>query len=469
MTDPDTTELERLPPQDIDAEQSALGGMLLSKDAIGDVAEVLRTAAEFYRPAHQTIYRTILDLHGRGEPVDPITVAAELTRRGEITRAGGAAYLHTLVTAVPTAANAEYYAEIVHERAILRRLVEAGTRIATSGYKVDGDVEDIVDAAQAEILDVSTERADDTLKPLREGTEAWLDRVEQGAERKGQITGVPTSFEDLDTLTNGLQPGQLVVVAARPAVGKSTFALDVARSCAIHHGRTAAFFSLEMSRDELMDRIGAAEARVQLHRIRNGGMDEDDWVRLARRMPAINAAPLYIDDDAGLTLMGICTKSRRLKQRGELHLVIVDYLQLVPSGATRRAESRQQEVADMSRKLKLLAKQLEVPVIALSQLNRGPEQRTDKKPMLSDLRESGAIEQDADMVILLHREDAYDKESPRAGEADLIVAKHRNGPTVEITVKAELRFSRFVDLAPRVPRDLRSVTNHFARAQQAST
>lgn len=438
---------ERVPPQDLDAEQSVLGGMLLSHDVIGDVAEVLKTGSDFYRPAHATIYRTIMDMYGRGEPADPITVAAELTKSGDITKVGGPPYLFTLVNAVPTASNAEYYAEIVRERAVLRGLVEAGRRITESGYAADGDANELVDAAQAEILSLSTDRADDTLKSVGDSSEAWLDRVEEAAKNKGQITGVPTGFTDLDSLTNGLQPGQLVIIAARPAVGKSTFALDIVRAASIKHGRAAAFFSLEMSRDELMDKLGSAEAKVSLHRIKNGYMSDDDWARLARKMPDINAAPLYIDDDAGLTLMGICTKARRLKQRGQLDLVVVDYLQLMQVGASRRPENRQQEVADMSRKLKLLAKQLQVPVIALSQLNRGPEQRADKKPAMSDLRESGAIEQDADLVILLHREDAHEKESPRAGEADLMVVKHRSGQPATITVAAQLHYSRFVDMA----------------------
>jgi len=771
--DPPDHNFERVPPQDLDAEQSVLGGMLLSKDAIADVVEVLK-GADFYRPAHETIYGAILDLYARGEPADPITTAAELTKRGELVRVGGAPYLHTLVNAVPAAANAEYYAEIVHERAVLRRLVEAGTRITQMGYAADGDVDDIVNSAQAEIYAVTEQRTSEDYLPLGDIMEGALDEIEAIGSRSGQMSGVPTGFTDLDSLTNGLHPGQMIVIAARPAMGKalaldtmlptpdgwttmgavrvgdhllsadgkptrvvaatdvmlgrpcyevtfddgttvvadadhqwltdtrasrrsaadggqdgsracaavrttkeiaatvrcvadgranhsvrnaaaldlpaldlpvppytlgvwlagdhgaadpgiahgtggeipsgvsgtgdvnvldalralgvlehrhipqsylraslgqrrallaglldeggsvtgtgsvrftaaeraladgfrellvglghrcvmparraegpagaaaravlfttaddvfglddgkrrlhaerrrpgtprptqrfiadvreinsvpvrcvqvdneahmylatmsmipthnSTLALDFARAASVKNRMPGAFFSLEMGRNEIAMRLLSAEARVGLHHMRSGTMSDDDWARVARRMSDVTGAPLFIDDSPNLSMMEIRAKCRRLKQRNDLRYVIIDYLQLMQSGSSRRAESRQQEVSDMSRNLKLLAKELEVPVIALSQLNRGPEQRTDKKPMISDLRESGSIEQDADMVILLHREDAYDKESPRAGEADLIVAKHRNGPTTTISVAAQLYLSRFVDMA----------------------
>jgi replicative DNA helicase len=437
---------ERVPPQDLNAEQSVLGGMLLSKDAIADVVEILK-GHDFYKPAHETIYQAILDVYAKGEPADPITIAAELTKRGEINKVGGAAYLHTLVQTVPTAANAEYYAEIVHERAVLRRLVEAGTRITQMGYAADDDVDEIVNRAQAEIYAVTEQRTSEDYLPLGDIMEGALDEIEAIGSRSGEMTGVPTGFTDFDALTNGLHPGQMIVIAARPAMGKSTLALDFARAAAIKHNLPSVIFSLEMGRNEIAMRLLSAEARVALHHMRSGTMTDEDWTRLARRMPDVSAAPLYIDDSPNLSMMEIRAKCRRLKQRNDLRLVVIDYLQLMQSGGSKRAESRQQEVSDMSRNLKLLAKELEIPVIALSQLNRGPEQRTDKKPMVSDLRESGSIEQDADMVILLHREDAYEKESPRAGEADLIVAKHRNGPTATITVAFQGHYSRFVDMA----------------------
>ena len=435
---------DRLPPQDLAAEASVLGAMMLSKDAIANVVEVLREH-DFYKPSHATIFQVVIDLYGRGEPVDALTVSAELNRRGESARVGGAPYLHTLVQGVPTAANAAYYAEIVHERAILRRLVEAGTRIVQMGYAGHGNIDDVVDRAQAEVYDVTDRRASDDYKPLSELMGDALTEIEAIGNHGGERVGVPTGFEDLDRLTNGLHPGQLVIIAARPAIGKSTLALDFARAASIGNGLTSVFFSLEMARNEIVLRLLSAEAGVSLHNMRSGQMNDADWQKLARKMAAVSEAPLYIDDSPNLTMMEIRAKARRLKQRHNLRLIVLDYMQLMTSG--RKVESRQQEVSEFSRQLKLLAKELEVPVIALSQLNRGPEQRTDKKPMLADLRESGSLEQDADVVVLIHRDDAYDRDSPRAGEADLIVAKHRNGPTSTVTVAFQGHYSRFVDMA----------------------
>jgi replicative DNA helicase len=697
---------EKQPPQDLAAEQSVLGGMMLSKDAIADVVEVL-TPNDFYRPAHQAVYDCVLDLYGRGEPADPITVSAELERRGELGRVGGAPYLHTLIATVPTAANAGYYAEIVAEKAVLRRLVEAGTRIVQMGYNgAEGaEIDEVVDRAQAAIYEVTERRMSEDYVSLEELLQPTMDEIDAIASRGGSALGVPTGFTDLDEMTNGLHPGQMIIVAARPGVGKalaldtplptphgwttmaevsvgdellgadgrptrvvattdvltdrpcfevefadgsvivadadhqwrtetavcttaelasrqyaavanarplvlperelplppytlgvllgradddpeigclladdgpiqlppaylrasemqrrallaglldtggevtpdgsielamssprlaedgydlivglgyqcattgrtltfstvddvfrlerkrllhkenaaeaaasrpvadvrptasvpvrcvevaaadhlylasrsmipthnSTLGLDFARSCSVKHSMTSVIFSLEMSRTEIVMRMLSAEAKIRLQDMRGGRMSDDDWTRLARRMSEISEAPLYIDDSPNLTMMEIRAKARRLKQRNDLRLVIVDYLQLMTSG--KRVESRQQEVSEFSRNLKLLAKELEVPVVAISQLNRGPEQRTDKRPMLSDLRESGSLEQDADMVLLLNRPDAWERDDPRAGEADLIIAKHRAGPTSTITVAHQLHYSRFIDLA----------------------
>jgi replicative DNA helicase len=739
---------DRTPPQDVAAEQCVLGGMLLSKDAIADVVEILRSQ-DFYRPAHATVFDIILDLYGRGEPADPITVAAALTDAGDLVRIGGAAYLHTLISSVPTAANSAYYARIVAERAVLRRLVEAGTRIVQLGYGSAAgqgrDVDDIVDLAQQAVYDITERRAGDDFAILADLLQPALDEIEAVGSRDGMMAGVPTGFEDLDRLLNGLHPGQLIIVAGRPGLGKalaldtplptpsgwttmgavgigdqlfdaagrpttvtatsevrydrdcydvefsdgtritadaehlwavtigespamrpgshpaevpsgtvalaiapspvatakvvtteeiaaalrtrptaaegpryavtntlplnlpeqslpvppyqlgvrlagtsriteasseqvpasylrssvaqrrallaglldtrgtvddtgavrlslsshqlaadvyelvvslgyscstadgplgaytlsfstgddvfhdddkrlahelrrtasdparvivavhpvpsvpvrcvsvdnadhlylagramvathnSTASMDFARNAAVRHNMASAIFSLEMSKIEIVTRLLSAEARVPLHVLRSGQLSDDDWTRLARRMGEISEAPIFVDDTPNMTLMEIRAKARRMRQRHDLKLVVVDYLQLMSS--PKRVESRQQEVADLSRGLKLLAKEIECPVIAVSQLNRGPEQRTDKRPQLSDLRESGSIEQDADVVILLHRDDYYDKESPRAGEADFIVAKHRNGPTDTVTVAAQLHFSRFVDMA----------------------
>ncbi len=755
---------DRQPPQDITAEQSVLGGMLLSKDAIADVVEVLRPG-DFYRPAHQALFNCVLDLYGRGEPADAVTVSAELERRGELLRVGGAPYLHTLISIVPTAANAGYYAEIVAGKAVLRRLVEAGTRIVQLGYHgSDGaNVDEVVDRAQAAVYEVTERRMSEDYIALEELLQPTMDEIDAIASRGGASAGVPTGFVDLDAVTNGLHPGQMVIIAARPGIGKalaldtplptptgwttmgevavgdrllgatgrpttvvaatdvmrgrpcyevefsdgtiivadgqhqwltetrasrrsaaevrttekiaatlrcrtadqrlnhsvvncrpldlpdqdllippyslggwlgdgsscaanftsadpeiaihveaegldagtvktrlrtldlvgnmhippvylraslkqrrallaglldtdgtvapggsvqltvtgarlardvrelvvslgyrcgistkqvrgrseesataytitfsteddvfrlerkrlahkqrrrysrvrsgaryivdvrpvqsapvrcvqvdnsdhlylagesmipthnSTLGLDFARSCSVAHGMTSVIFSLEMFRTDIVMRLLSSESRIRLADMRSGRMSDDDWTRLARRMGEVSEAPLFIDDSPNMTMMEIRAKARRLKQRHDLRLIVVDYMQLMTSG--KKVESRQQEVSEFSRHLKLLAKELEVPVVTISQLNRGPEQRTDKKPMLADLRESGSLEQDADMVMLIHRPDAWERDDPRAGEADLILAKHRNGPTTTVTVAHQLHYSRFSDMA----------------------
>ncbi|WP_322858221.1 replicative DNA helicase [Mycobacterium europaeum] len=777
---PPSEDFGRQPPQDLAAEQAVLGGMLLSKDAIADVLERLRPG-DFYRPAHQNVYDAILDLYGRGEPADAVTVAAELDRRGMLRRIGGAPYLHTLISTVPTAANAGYYAGIVAEKALLRRLVEAGTRVVQYGYAgAEGaDVAEVVDRAQAEIYDVAERRLSEDFVPLEDLLQPTMDEIDAIASNGGISRGVPTGFTELDEVTNGLHPGQMIIVAARPGVGKalaldtplptptgwttmgdiavgdeligadgrptrvvattdvmlgrpcyevefsdgtvivadaehqwltetrasrksaqaaavgynrsknqrtfaavrttaeiagtlrcdtldrrlnhsvvnaraldlpehellippytlgawlgdgtsaaaqittadpelimrieadgvvgtlqarlrtlgvlgnkhipleylrgseaqrrallaglldtdgtvtaggavqfsvtnhrlasdaaelivslgyrcqtstkrvrgrresssiaytltfstddevfalqrkailhkerraatgtvrsgsrfivdvrrvetvpvrcvevdndshlylasramipthnSTLGLDFMRSCSIKHRMASVIFSLEMSKSEIVMRLLSAEAKIKLADMRSGRMSDDDWTRLARRMSEISEAPLYIDDSPNLTMMEIRAKARRLKQKADLKLVVVDYLQLMTSG--KKHESRQVEVSEFSRHLKLLAKEIEVPVVAISQLNRGPEQRTDKKPMLSDLRESGSLEQDADMVILLNRPDAFERDDPRGGEADFILAKHRNGPTKTVTVAHQLHLSRFANMA----------------------
>ncbi|MGH3318084.1 MAG: replicative DNA helicase, partial [Nocardioidaceae bacterium] len=309
-----------------------------------------------------------------------------------------------------------------------------------------GQVDDVVDQAQAEVYNITDRRAAEDYAPLSDIMNPTLDEIEAIGNREAGLYGVPTGFADLDELTNGLHPGQMIIVAARPAMGKSTLGLDVARSAAIKHQMSSVIFSLEMSRNEITMRLLSAEARIALNAMRNGHMTDDDWSRLARKMGEVSSAPLFIDDSPNMTMMEIRAKARRLKQRHDLRLIIVDYLQLMQSG--KRVESRQLEVSEFSRQLKLLAKELEVPVVAISQLNRGAEQRTDRRPMLSDLRESGSLEQDADMVVLIHREDAYERESTRPGEADLIVAKHRNGPTANVVVAFQGHYSRFVDMAP---------------------
>lgn len=378
----------RTPPQDMAAEQSVLGAMMISKDAIADVIETVR-GVDYYRPAHEAIHNAIIDLYGRGEPADMITVAGELQRRGELQRVGGAPYLHTLAANVPIAANAGFYAEIVREKSILRKLVDAGTKIVQIGYAGEGEVDHIVDAAQAEVYQVTDRRKAEDYVQIGEIMDAVLDEIEAIEGREAGIYGVPTGFADLDDLTNGLHAGQMIVVAARPAMGKSTLALDLCRAASIQHNLTSAFFSLEMTRSEITMRMLSAEARVPLNHIRNGKMSTEEWDRMARHTAKVSSAPLFIDDSPNMTMMEIRAKARRLKQRHDLKLMVIDYLQLMTSG--KKVESRQLEVSEFSRQIKLLAKELEIPVIALSQLNRGPEQRADKRPMMSDLRESGCL------------------------------------------------------------------------------
>ncbi len=435
---------DRIPPQSPEAEQSVLGSMLLSKDVIGDVGEILR-GRDFYKPANETIYNVIIDLYSKAEPADPVTVSGELSRAGNLSRVGGAAYLHTLVSMVPTAANAVYYARIVRERSLLRGLVSAGTRIVQLGYaEAGGDVDGLLDSAQAEVMAISENRSGQDYASLQEMSEEIIKELNDIAENKGKLSGVTTGFSDLDRLTQGFHPGQMIIVAARPAMGKSTLSLDFCRAAAIHSGVTAAIFSLEMSRSEIAMRLLSAETGVWLSKMRSGEMNSQDWTAVTKVIGEISSAPLFIDDSPNMSMTEIRSKCRRLKQQHNLGLVVVDYLQLMSSG--RQVESRQQEVSEFSRSLKLLAKELSIPVVAVAQLNRGPEQRSDHRPMMADLRESGSLEQDADVVLLLHRPDYYDSED-RTGEADIIVAKHRNGPTDTIPVVFQGAQSRFGNLA----------------------
>ncbi|WP_448851903.1 replicative DNA helicase [Corynebacterium sp. 335C] len=440
---------DRQPPHSIEAEQAVLGGMLLSSTVIADVGSVLRVD-DFYRPAHQSIYQAILHLYAEVENVDAILVAGRLDQVGELERIGGAPYLHTLMAMVPTAANAHYYAKIVAEKAAVRRLIDAGTKIVALGQAgaEDSEAVDLIDRAQQLVFDVSRddERVDyASVGELMPGT---LDEIEELSSNGGLSQGVPTGFTDLDRLTNGLHGGQMIIVAARPGVGKSTLAMDFVRSASIapkkEDKKTSAIFSLEMSKSEIMMRILSAEARVKLADIRSGSMDDSKWGKLVNRAGAIEDSPIYIDDSPTLTMMEIRAKARDIKVRHGLDLVVVDYLQLMTSG--KKVESRQQEVSEFSRQLKLLAKELDVPVVAISQLNRGPEARTDKKPQVADLRESGSLEQDADMVMLLYRPDSQEQDHERAGEADIILAKHRGGPIGTITVASQLHFSCFANM-----------------------
>ncbi|MFM2019773.1 MAG: replicative helicase [Actinomycetota bacterium] len=433
----------RVLPHNLEAEQSTLGGMLLSQEAVAEVFEMV-SPSDFYAPKHELIFNAVLSLFGKGEPTDVIAVSDELNKQGNLLKAGGADYLHSLTSYVPTAANASYYAKIVADKAILRRLIEAGTRIAQAGYDSQGEVEDLVNQAQAEVYKVVSQTSREDYIGLSDSIEAAIREIETAQQRGGELTGIPTGFTDLDAFTHGLHPGQLIIVAARPAVGKSTFALDLARAAAIKHNKATIFFSLEMGRAEIAMRMLSAESSIYLQSMRKGNVSEADWTRLAAVRGKINDAPLYIDDSPNMSLVEIRAKCRRLAQQVDLKMVVIDYIQLMSSG--KKVESRQQEVSEFSRALKLLAKELGIPVIALSQLNRQAEQAKDKRPELSHLRESGSLEQDADVVVLLHREGIFERDHPRAGEADLILAKQRNGPTGTVTVAFHGQYSRFVNM-----------------------
>lgn len=439
------SEIDRTPPQDLEAEQSVLGAMLMSKDAIADVVEVIR-GTDFYRPNHETIFDAIVTLFGRGEPADPITVAGELTKMGELQKVGGPVYLHDLLASVSVAANAIYYAELVRDKAVLRRLVGASIRIAQLGYQGAGEVDKIVDEAQQTLYEVTDRRATEDYKSLAELMEPTFDELEAIQSSGDALAGVPTGFQELDRLTNGLHAGQMIIVAARPGVGKSTFALDICRSAAIHNDLTTAFFSLEMSRTEIVMKVLSAEASVHLGRLRGSGkMDESDWQRVTDKGVLLTGKPFFIDDSPNLTMMEIRAKARRLKQRHDLQLIVLDYIQLMSSG--KKVESRQLEVSEFSRQIKLLAKELEIPVIALSQLSRNTEQRKDGVPQLSDLRESGSLEQDADIVIMLHRPELYTQNptDEERGQAFFHVLKHRNGETGRIDALFQGHYSRFTN------------------------
>ena len=435
---------ERVLPHDLLAEQSTLGGMLLSQEAVAEVFEEVR-GRDFYAPKHEVIYDALLALYSRGEPTDVITVTDELVKGGKLVQAGGADYLHTLTSIVPTAANAGFYARIVSEKATLRRLVEVGTKIAQSGYQNEGDVIDLVNQAQADIYNVVSLGGGEDVADLSIAIDDAVREIEAAQSRGGEIVGVPTGFTELDEKTHGLHAGQLVLIAARPAVGKSTLALDIARNAAIRNRQATVVFSLEMTRAEIAMRMISAETAIPLQNLRKGTINDSDWAKFAQVRSQINDAPLYIDDSPNMTLVEIRAKCRRLAQRLDLKLIVIDYLQLMSSG--KKVESRQQEVSEFSRALKLLAKELKIPVIALSQLNRQSEQGgSNKKPEISQLRESGSLEQDADVVLLLHREGLGEQNHPRAGEADLILAKQRNGPTGTVVVAFQGMYSRFMNM-----------------------
>jgi len=433
----------RLPPQDLDAERSVLGAMLLEKNALSEAIELLKPG-DFYRPAHAQIFEAMAALFERNEPVDEVTLAAELKNRAQFEAIGGTSFLAALTESVPTAANVGYYAKLVRDRGLMRTLIATATAIAGSGYEAGSEIEVLLDEAEAKIFEITSARDQRGFIPLKDVVKSVFKRIETLYENKQPITGVSTGFVDLDKVTSGLQPSDLIIVAGRPSMGKTAFALNVAQSASIQHHVPVAVFSLEMSREQLVMRMLCAEGRIDGHRLRGGFLKDTDWPKLARAAGALAEAPIYIDDTGALSILEMRAKSRRLQAEKGLGLIVVDYLQLMHGRAS--AEGREREISEISRGLKALAKELSVPVVALSQLNRSLEARTDKRPMLSDLRESGAIEQDADVICFVYRDDYYHEDSPDKGIAEIIIGKQRNGPTDTVRLRFAKEYTRFENL-----------------------
>jgi len=435
----------KLPPQHLEAEQSVLGGMLIENEAIPKVMEIL-TPDDFYREAHRKIYDSLIDISERNEPVDLITLTNELRKKEHLDAIGGASYITTLIDSVVTAANIEYYARIIKEKAVLRKLIETSTNIITESYEDRGDVESLLDQAEQAIFQISENRVRPSFYPIREIVKSSFKTIERLFEKKELVTGVPSGFKDLDQRTAGFQPSDLIIVAGRPSMGKTAFCLNVAQYAAIEKKIPVAIFSLEMSKEQLVIRMLCSEAQVEGHRLRTGFLTESDWPRLTLAAGNLSDAPIYIDDTAALTVLETRAKARRLNAEYGLGLIIIDYLQLMKGRS--RVESRQQEISEISRSLKALSKELNVPVIAVSQLSRKTEERQGMRPQLADLRESGAIEQDADLILFIYRDEVYNRaeDNPNRGKAEVVIGKQRNGPIGKIDLAYFDKFTTFKDI-----------------------
>ena len=436
---------ERVPPQNIEAEQSVLGAMLIKKEAITQAQELLRPD-DFYREAHRIVFETMLELAGDNEAVDLVTLTEALRKKEMLEKVGGISFITALANYVPTAANIVYHAQIVKEKSELRHLIDAATEIASAAYEATDDVKDIMDDAEKKILAVAANQTGGAFEPIRNIAIDTVGRVETLYENQGGLTGISTGFRDLDRDTSGLQKSDLILVAARPSMGKTAFTLNIATYAAMH-GHTVAFFSLEMSKEQLVQRMLCSEGGIDSQRLRTGQLEDADWDRLINTADRVSKASIYIDDTAGINVMDLRSKARRLKAEHGLDLIVIDYLQLMQGRARSSSDNRQQEISEISRSLKALARELDVPVVALSQLSRSVESRTVKKPMLSDLRESGSLEQDADIVMFLYREDYYDQETERKNITEVIIAKHRNGPIGTIELFFQKEFTKFRDLS----------------------
>jgi len=433
----------RVPPHNIEAEQSVLGSMLLDRNAIADVTEIL-TGDEFYKESHRILYKTIEEIYNKDEPVDIITVIDLLKSRNLLEVVGGVSYISNIVASVPTTANAKSYAKIVKEKALLRRLIIASNEIMDKCYQEPDDVEEVLGLAEKAIFDISQNKSHNDFEPLSEIIMKSFDSIEHLSKTKGDVTGIPSGFTDLDRKTSGFQKGDFILVAARPSMGKTAFVLNIALHAALRAKKSVAIFSLEMSKEQLAFRMLCAEANIDMLKLRTGDLDEEDWFRLARAAGPMSESKIFIDDTPGISVNEMRSKCRRLKIEKGLDLIIVDYLQLM--SGSKRSESRQQEVSEISRSLKALAKEMDAPVIALSQLSRAPEARSDHRPMLSDLRESGSIEQDADLVMFLYRDEYYHKDTDKKNIAEVIIAKQRNGPTGTVELVWLGQYTKFGNL-----------------------
>ena len=440
--------LDRVPPQNIEAEQSVLGAILIDQGAIAKISDILQPE-DFYREAHKLVYRSAMSLFERGEAIDFITVIDMLRREESLERAGGISYITSLANGVPTAANIVFHAKIVQEKSLLRRLIHAATDIATMGYAETEEVERVLDHAEQKILEVATRKIGQDFALIKEIIFSTLDKIDEMHKAKGGITGLSTGFTNLDKLTGGFQRSDLILIAARPSMGKTAFVLNVAQHMATREKKSVAIFSLEMPREQLAMRMMCAEGLIDSQHFRTGAMSNDEWKNLVDAADRLSASPMFIDDTAGVNAVELRNKARRISKEHGLDCIIIDYLQLMDGGAHSRIDNRQQQISDISRSLKALARELKVPVIALSQLSRGPESRTSRKPMLSDLRESGSLEQDADMVAFLYREDYYNPETEKKNLTELIIAKNRNGPTETVGLFFHKNFTRFREVSTR--------------------
>ncbi|GGF17734.1 replicative DNA helicase [Halobacillus andaensis] len=438
---------DRTPPHNIEAEQAVLGAVFLEPEAMSTAAEYL-LPEDFYRASHQRIFEVMLTLSDRGEPIDLVTVTTALSNNKVLEEVGGVSYLSDIANSVPTAANISYYTKIVSEKSTLRGLIRTATNIVTSGFAEEENIEDVLNAAEKEILEVSQRKDSGAFKNIKDVLIDVYDNIEQLHNNDGNTTGIPTGYRDLDQITSGFQRNDLIIIAARPSMGKTAFALNIAQNVAVNSDENVAIFSLEMGADQLVSRMLCAEGNIDAQRLRTGSMEADDWNKLTMAMGSLSNAGIYIDDTPGIRVNEIRSKCRRLKQEHGLGMILIDYLQLI-QGSANSKENRQQEVSEISRSLKGLARELNVPLIALSQLSRGVESRQDKRPMMSDLRESGSIEQDADIVGFLYRDDYYDQESENQNIIEIIISKQRNGPVGNVELAFVKEYNKFVDLDHR--------------------